>query len=114
MEQADRDIDHLEMIVGTIKAIHRHLAKLTKAQFEEESDDIDLLAFRLSQIGEITNRLSPELKQSSPEIPWRAIAGMRNLIVHEYRRVVPGRLWDTAVSELEALHSFCESELKRL
>ena len=108
MDQADSVIDQIERIVGTIKAINRHLAKLTMAQFEEESDDIDLLAFRLSQIGELTNHLPSELKQRGPDIPWRAIAAMRNLIVHDYQRVIPSRHWDTAVSELHLLFSFCE------
>jgi uncharacterized protein with HEPN domain len=114
MTGPERSLDRLERIVETVHAIQRHLGKLTKVQFEEESDDIDLLAFRLSQIGEMTNRLPDDVKSRYPDIPWRAISGMRNLIIHDYKQVIPGRLWDTAQSELVTLLAACEAEIRLL
>jgi uncharacterized protein with HEPN domain len=41
----------------------------------------------LEVIGEATKNLSPELRAASPEIPWRQIAGMRDVLIHDYLKV---------------------------
>lgn len=35
-------------------------------------------------MAESTQRLSPELRRAHPEVEWRAIAGLRNVLVHDY------------------------------
>lgn len=47
------------------------------------------------QIGELANRLSDETKESSLNIPWRAIRGMRNLHAHGYENVDMEIVWNT-------------------
>ena len=45
---------------------------------------------RLVQIiGEAARKVSPDFKQSHPQIPWQEIVGMRHLLVHEYFRIIP-------------------------
>lgn len=44
----------------------------------------DSVLFRLIQISENSVKLSAELKANHNDIPWQAIKGMRNKIVHEY------------------------------
>ena len=59
---------------------------------------------RLVQIiGEAARRISPEYCQAHPEIPWTAIVGMRNKVVHDYLSVDSDRVWDTITLELPPL-----------
>jgi uncharacterized protein with HEPN domain len=59
---------------------------------------------RLIQIvGEAARKVSPEFKQSHPEIPWREIVGMRHLLVHEYFRIVPEKVWEVVKRDLPNL-----------
>jgi len=44
-------------------------------------------AFSLSQLGEMAGRLGEDFSAKYPQIPWRAIRGMRNRIVHDYDNV---------------------------
>lgn len=57
----------------------------------------------LEVIGEATKNLSPELRAASPEIPWRQIAGMRDVLIHDYLKVNLARVWRTVVIDLPPL-----------
>ena len=57
----------------------------------------------LEGIGEATKNLSPELRAASPEIPWRQIAGMRDVLIHDYLKVNLARVWRTVVIDLPPL-----------
>jgi uncharacterized protein with HEPN domain len=46
--------------------------------------DQDAIILRFIIIGEATKRLSPELRDRHPYIPWKQMAGLRDIIVHEY------------------------------
>ena len=102
------------MIVETIRKIQKHIAKLDEASFVEDAEAIDVFAFRLSQIGEAAGKLPAEFKARNADIPWKDVVGLRNLIVHEYRRVIPLRLWETANNDLAPLLEACVTELQRL
>ncbi|MGV1847942.1 MULTISPECIES: HepT-like ribonuclease domain-containing protein [unclassified Rhizobium] len=45
-------------------------------------------------ISEAAKELPSEMRASEPDIPWRAIIGIGNLLRHEYYRIRPGDLWD--------------------
>lgn len=46
--------------------------------------EYDAVIRRLTIIGEATKRLSMEFRTNHPEIPWKAMAGLRDFVVHEY------------------------------
>ena len=50
----------------------------------------------LELIGEAANRIPANFQKTHPEIPWAAIIGMRNLLIHGYDSVLPSKLWQTA------------------
>ena len=57
----------------------------------------------LEVIGEATKNLSQELRAASPEIPWRQIAGMRDVLTHDYLKVNLARVWRTVDIDLPPL-----------
>lgn len=56
-----------------------------------------------SRVGEAAGRLSPTFRDRHPEIPWRAIKGMRNVVTHEYGRIDHVLLWNTLTTDLPRL-----------
>ncbi len=58
------------------------------------------LAHLIQIIGEAARRVSPEFREAHPQIPWRAIVGMRHKIVHDYMEVDEDIVWDTVRHEL--------------
>jgi uncharacterized protein with HEPN domain len=53
----------------------------------------DALLRCLEVMGEATKRLSPEVRSSYPEIPWRGMAGLRDVLIHAYDRVDLQEVW---------------------
>lgn len=73
-----------------------------------EAFDADPLAIRaakniVTEIGEATKALSAATADAIPEVPWRAIAGMRDRTIHRYPEVDLDVLWDTHVHDLPEL-----------
>jgi len=56
-------------------------------------------------IGEAVSRLSAEVKERHPEIPWRSIAGMRHAIVHAYYQVDWNAVYGAATRDVPPLRS---------
>ena len=64
---------------------------------------------RLIQIaGEAARKISPEFKEAHPEIPWQEIVGMRHRMVHEYFRIIPGKVWEVVEADIAELISLLE------
>lgn len=61
------------------------------------------LAYRLIVIGEATRRVSASFCDEYPEIPWLDARDMRNVVVHEYDRIVLAVLWKTVRDDLPPL-----------
>jgi len=57
----------------------------------------------LQTLAESTQRLSPKFKDRHPEIEWRAIAGLRNVLVHDYLGVDVARVWEIVQEQLPRL-----------
>ncbi|SDD35559.1 Uncharacterized conserved protein, contains HEPN domain [Sphingomonas sp. YR710] len=109
-----RDVDHLELMLQLIDAIERRLNGMLRPAFEADQDEIDLTAFRLGHIGEAAQKLSEPVRERHPQIDWRSIYGMRNVIAHNYGAILPSLLWNVVEHDLEALRLACRTELDRL
>ena len=59
--------------------------------------------FNLSQIGELANKLEDDFTGAHPDMPWRALYGLRNRIVHDYEGVKFRLVWDIIREDLPGL-----------
>lgn len=114
MATESRDIDHLELMVELVDAIVRRLGGHARDDFLTDRDEADLTAFRLGHIGEAAGKLSMEIRDRHPDIKWKSICGMRNIIVHNYGAIIPELLWKVSTQDLNALRAACQMELQRL
>lgn len=80
--------ERLRDIKDAIIAIRRHLEQAGKTTAAKEDPLLhDALLFQFVVIGEAVKHLAPETRDAAPEIPWIDIAGLRDLIAHEYFRI---------------------------
>jgi uncharacterized protein with HEPN domain len=69
----------------------------------------------LQTLTESATRLSPELRDRHPEIPWKDIAGFRNIVTHTYLgQLNVARVWEYIERDLPDLVSAAEAELQRI
>lgn len=63
----------------------------------------DALLFQFVVIGEAVKNLGPETREATPQIPWSNIAGLRDLIAHEYFRIDIHRVLEIVERDLPPL-----------
>jgi uncharacterized protein with HEPN domain len=63
----------------------------------------DATVRQLEIIGEATKRLSPELRSRYSDVPWRRIAGLRDVLIHDYMGVDLDAVWQVTQKDLPAL-----------
>jgi len=76
----EKDKVFIEHILESITFIQSYMEQLTKEEFLSSREKQDAIIRRLEIIGEAVKNLSPELKQERPNVPWRQIAGMRDVL----------------------------------
>lgn len=66
-------------------------------------EKVSAILYQIAVIGEATKRLSQEFRQQHSEIPWRELAGMRDVLIHKYDQVDFDVIWDVVQSKLPEL-----------
>jgi uncharacterized protein with HEPN domain len=107
-------IDSLLDILELIERIERQTAGLVREEFLKDVDVQDATAYRILAIGEASRDLGDDLKARHPQVPWRQILGMRNVLAHEYFVRESEILWETVKIGLPGLVTVCRIELDRL
>src|SRR5215207_9556857 len=88
--------DHtwLADILIAARKIRRAAEGLTRAEFEADEYRSLSVERLLITIGEAAKQVSIEFRGNHPEIPWRRMSGMRDLVVHAYRNIDPDQVWN--------------------
>ena len=71
----------------------------------------DAIIRRMEILADATGRLSDDVKERHPEIPWRAVVGFRNVVAHAYMGVALERVWEYLTMDLPALRVLVNDEL---
>ena len=105
--------ERLRDIQDAIAAIRGHLEQAGEAVAAKEDPLLhDALLFQFVVIGEAVKNLSPGTRESKPEIPWADIAGLRDLIAHEYFRIDIHRVLEIVERDLPPLEQAIDRLLR--
>jgi len=74
-----------------------------QVRFLAESHWQDPVIRQLEIIGEATRKLSDTTRNQNPDIPWRRVAGMRDILIHDYFRVDLSAVWEVSQEEVPFL-----------
>lgn len=110
----DKLAQELETISLLVARAQETVGKHDGDSFEKDRDAIDVIAYRLAMIGEHCKRLPSELQERHPELPWRQMIGMRNVVSHAYEEIDTGVVWSAATLRLDDIEKMCREEMLRL
>lgn len=99
------DEERIGDILAAIADIRTDTAGMGFDAFAANPAIVRAVLYSLGVIGEAAKALSAEFKASCPGIPWRAVAGVRDRIVHEYFRTNTRRIWEVVTDDLGPLEA---------
>lgn len=113
MGSSKRDeLIYLQDIVESIIKISVYTSGFDKQAFLENEEKQDAVIRRLEIIGEAAKKISPETRSKYPNLPWKEMAGMRDVLIHEYFGVSPTIVWNVINNELSHLKVEIERIIK--
>ena len=90
----------LTHILESAEMIQMYIQGITRKQFLASSEKRDAVVRRFEIIGEATKHLTDEIRNHDMSIPWKKIAGMRDILIHEYFAIDMEFVWKTAKVDL--------------
>ncbi len=108
--------------MNTFYLVHCNNIYRDTARFGNTYDDFttdgsfhDSVCMSLMQIGELSNKLSDEFKDSTrQQIPWKQIYNMRNHFAHGYDVMDESKIWGVVTVDIPVLKLFCETVLNEI
>lgn len=107
------DLLYITHILECIARIEKYTLAGREAFFSD-SMVTDAVVRNFQTLAESAKRISPEIRDSSREIDWRALAAFRNVLVHDYLGLDLARIWDIVALDLPALKQRIEALRERL
>jgi uncharacterized protein with HEPN domain len=102
-----RDREILASIAESVRRIGSYVDRAGSAWVEDDMA-VDAIAKRLEQIGELAKRLPSEMLARTAAVDWKAVKGIREVLVHDYEGVEMDVVTDAVARELPGLLSAVE------
>ena len=91
---------YLEDMLHSMDRIEEYLTGLDFRKFKQTYIVVDAIIRNFEIIGEASKNIPTDIQEKYPEIPWRKMYGLRNLIAHEYFGIDYEMIWEIARKNL--------------
>ena len=89
-----------EDMLECIEKIENYCAGATADEFAVNSFLQDAVFRRLEILGEAAKHVPQAVRARHPNVPWRRIAGLRDVLIHRYPGIIAGQVWDIITNDL--------------
>lgn len=94
---------YLEDMQEACEKVLRYVRSLLFDQFVQDEKTFDAVVRNLEIIGEAAKHIPPQLRDRHPKVEWRKIAGLRDVVAHEYFGIDEDILWDVVQNQVPTL-----------
>ena len=109
MERRDRIV--LQKVLSEIDIARTMMDGCTLEQFKQNEMLMRAMGMTVINIGELVKNLTDETRLAYPHIPWKAIAGFRDIAAHKYQTLRMEDVYETVVTDFPALKEQIEQIL---
>ena len=99
----ERDAATLLDVLNAARLIRQFVEGMSRDAFDDDLKTQAAVVRQVEIIGEATKRLSDGFRSSHPEIPWKKMAGMRDVLIHAYDEVDLDEVWNVAQNAVPEL-----------
>lgn len=99
-------------IISSIKKIGEYIENLSYQEFIEDTKTVDAVLRNLEIIGEASRNIGEDARKKFPNIPWRRMIGLRNIVSHAYFGVDLELIWEIVSKNLPGLEAKIKNMLK--
>lgn len=103
MDNKKTDDYYVQKIIKDLRFVTTQMQKVDVEELGRNEILLDSMLFRMIQISENSKRLSDEFKELHSDIPWNAVYGFRNRIVHDYGNVDLNIIYETLKHDIPTL-----------
>ena len=114
MRERIRDIDRLRHIEESINHVMDFLQGKTYEDMKADVMCYHVVVYNVMIIGEAANLLTREFREEHPDVPWRDIIDMRNVLVHGYFTTSALFIWETFTKDLPPLLQQVKEYIKEI
>lgn len=107
------DVMYLRHIIDAIEKIESY-TQVGKDAFMDTSHWQDATIRQLGIIGEATKNLSDKLRSTHPDVPWKRMAGLRDVLIHAYMGVDIAAVWEITQQNIPVLKQSAQAILAQL
>ena len=97
------DLQRIEHMIENVDSLLQFSANLTIAEYSVSLEKQYAVKFAFVMLGEDAARISDAIQNGYPDIPWREIKGLRNIVAHAYDKTDDGIIWGTVTKDIEPL-----------
>lgn len=94
---------YLDDILEAVARIREYTAGLGFAGFAQDRKTLDAVVRNLEIVGEAVKGVPPTIRDQCPGIEWKKIAGLRDILVHEYFGINVEMIWDIVQNKVPVL-----------
>jgi uncharacterized protein with HEPN domain len=94
--------------------ILRYTSGFTFDEFTHDDEKFDAVLRNLEIIGEAVKHVPDDVRDKDPGIKWRKIAGLRDIVAHEYFGISDELIWDIVENEIPSLRKSISALIKTL